>query len=83
MTVIIAVSVPNLGPFISLMGAVCLSTLGIVFPPIIETITYWDIPGMGRFRWRLVTNGSLVIFGIIGFLSGTYVSIVAIITTTT
>lgn len=83
MTIVIAIIVPNLGPFISLIGAVCLSFLGIIFPAIIETVTYWDDPGMGRFSWRLIKNGLLVIFGVIGFLSGTYVSIVAIITTTT
>lgn len=46
-----------------------------MFPAIIETITYWDRPGMGRFNWRLIKNGLLVFFGIIGFLTGTYVSI--------
>lgn len=75
LTVIIAIIIPNLGPFITLTGAVCLSTLGLMFPAIIETITYWDRPGMGRFNWRLIKNGLLVIFGIIGFLTGTYVSI--------
>lgn len=82
-TVIIAIIVPNLGPFITLIGAVCLSTLGLMFPAIIETITYWNDPGMGRFNWRLIKNALLVIFGIIGFISGTYVSIVEIILTTT
>ncbi|KAG4075037.1 hypothetical protein HA402_014436 [Bradysia odoriphaga] len=75
LTVIIAIIIPNLGPFITLIGAVCLSTLGLMFPAIIETITYWDRPGMGRFNWRLIKNGLLVVFGIIGLLTGTYVSI--------
>lgn len=30
---------------------------------------------MGRFNWRLIKNILLVIFGIIGLLTGTYVSI--------
>lgn len=75
LTVIIAIIIPNLGPFITLIGAVCLSTLGLMFPAIIETITYWERPGMGRFNWRLIKNVLLVIFGIIGLLTGTYVSI--------
>lgn len=46
-----------------------------MFPAIIETITYWDRPGFGRFNWILWKNALLVVFGIIGFLTGTYVSI--------
>ncbi|XP_044734179.1 proton-coupled amino acid transporter-like protein pathetic isoform X2 [Chrysoperla carnea] len=74
MTVGIAIAIPNLGPFISLVGAVCLSNLGLIFPAIIETVTYWDHPGMGKFSWRLWKNIFLFTFGIIGFVTGTYVS---------
>ncbi|KAJ6646698.1 Proton-coupled amino acid transporter-like protein pathetic [Pseudolycoriella hygida] len=80
LTVVVAIIVPNIGPFTSLIGAVCLSTLGIIFPAVIETITYWNDPGMGRFNWRLIKNSLLVLFGIVGFLSGAYVSILEIIT---
>jgi Transmembrane amino acid transporter protein len=38
----IAAAIPNLGPFISLVGAVCLSTLGLMFPAIIEVVTFWE-----------------------------------------
>lgn len=72
---LLAAAVPNLGPFISLIGAVCLSTLGLMFPAIIETITYWDVPGLGVYNWRLYKNVFLITFGIIGFLTGTYVSL--------
>lgn len=75
----LAAAIPNLGPFISLIGAVCLSTLGLMFPAIIEIVTYWDVPGMGRYNWRMYKNGFLVLFGIIGFLTGTYVSLIEII----
>lgn len=78
-----AIIVPNLGPFISLIGAVSLSTLGIMFPAIIETITYWNDPGLGCLHWRLIKNFILLTFGVIGFISGSYVSIVEIIATTT
>lgn len=69
---------PNLGPFISLIGAVCLSTLGLMFPAIIEIVVYWDEPGLGRFNWRLWKNLLLIVFGIVGFLTGTYVSLLEI-----
>ncbi|XP_053623995.1 proton-coupled amino acid transporter-like protein CG1139 isoform X1 [Plodia interpunctella] len=80
MTLGIAIAIPNLGPFISLVGAVCLSFLGLIFPAVIETVTYWDRPnGLGRFNWVLWKNMFLVCFGILGFLTGAYVSILDII----
>lgn len=83
MTIIISVIVPNLGPFMSLIGAITLSTLGLIFPAMIETITYWNDSGLGRFQWRLIKNVLLVVFGMIGFLTGAYVSILDIIEATT
>ncbi|XP_055378661.1 proton-coupled amino acid transporter-like protein CG1139 isoform X2 [Condylostylus longicornis] len=75
LTVVIAAALPNLGPFITLIGAVCLSSLGVMIPAIVETVVYREDPGHGRFNWRLYKNGFLVVFGIIGFITGTYVSI--------
>ncbi|KAJ8737634.1 hypothetical protein PYW08_000229 [Mythimna loreyi] len=75
-----AIAMPNLGPFISLVGAVCLSFLGLIFPAVIETVTFWDRPnGLGRFNWVLWKNMFLISFGILGFLTGSYVSILDII----
>lgn len=82
LTVGIAIAVPNLGGFISLVGAVCLSTLGLMFPSIIEMVTYWEEPGMGRFNWRLWKNLFLISFGLIGFVTGSYVSIQEILADT-
>ncbi|CAH2241053.1 jg17590, partial [Pararge aegeria aegeria] len=80
LTVCIAVAIPDLGPFISLVGAVCLSFLGLIFPAVIETVTFWDRPnGLGRFNWVLWKNMFLICFGILGFLTGSYVSILGII----
>ncbi|XP_028160775.1 proton-coupled amino acid transporter-like protein pathetic isoform X2 [Ostrinia nubilalis] len=80
MTVCIAIAIPNLGPFISLVGAVCLSFLGLIFPAVIETVTYWDRPnGLGTCYWVLWKNLFLISFGILGFLTGSYVSVLDII----
>ncbi|XP_049819913.1 proton-coupled amino acid transporter-like protein CG1139 isoform X2 [Aethina tumida] len=79
LTVVIAICVPNLGGFISLVGAVCLSMLGMIFPAIIDTVTNYEDPGLGVFKWRLVKNILLIAFGLIGFVFGTYVSIKEII----
>ncbi|XP_075228556.1 proton-coupled amino acid transporter-like protein pathetic isoform X2 [Lycorma delicatula] len=81
LTVAIAVAIPNLGPFISLVGAVCLSFLGMMFPSFIELVTYWERPGLGRFYWRLWKNLLMIGFGILGFTTGSYCSIKDIIET--
>ncbi|XP_058816791.1 proton-coupled amino acid transporter-like protein pathetic isoform X1 [Topomyia yanbarensis] len=75
LTVLIAAALPNIGPFVTLIGAVCLSTLGMMFPAVIELVTYYEKPGYGRFNWILWKNIGLICFGVIGFITGTYVSI--------
>lgn len=77
-TVATAIAIPKIGPFISLIGAVCLSTLGLIFPSLIEIITYYERPGYGKFRWILWKNIALILFGITGFITGTYVSSIEI-----
>lgn len=75
LTVAISVAIPQLGPFIGLIGAVCLSTLGLMFPPIIEIVTCYERPGWGPYNYILWRNVLLICFGIIGFFTGIYVSI--------
>ncbi|KAL1117154.1 hypothetical protein AAG570_004481, partial [Ranatra chinensis] len=75
MTVGIAIAIPNLGPFISLVGAVCLSTLGLMFPSFIELVVCWEEPGLGRFNWILWKNVLIIMFGVLGFVTGTITSI--------
>lgn len=78
LSVCIACAFPDLGPFISLIGAVCLSMLGLIFPAIIETVTYWENPGLGAIKWRLWKNVFLFGFGILGFVTGTFSSLTEI-----
>lgn len=75
LTVMVAIALPQIGAFVSLIGAVCLSMLGLIMPPIIELVTYWEHEGLGRLNWRLWKNCFLICFGIIGFVLGAYVSI--------
>ncbi|KAE8750912.1 hypothetical protein FOCC_FOCC002340 [Frankliniella occidentalis] len=76
LTVGVAIAIPHLGPFISLVGAVCLSTLGLMFPAVIEIVTFWDTPGgLGAGNWKVYKNLAIIAFGILGFVTGTYVSI--------
>lgn len=71
----LAVAIPKLELFISLFGALCLATLGIAFPAIIDMSTNWhNLSGM-RFKLNLVKNTALIIFGLIGLVVGTYTAI--------
>lgn len=75
-----ASAVPNLGAVISLVGAVSSSTLALIFPPIIELMTFWPTqPGQKMSPWMVAKDLSIMVFGILGFGFGTYTSIVNIL----
>lgn len=76
-SVLLAVLVPNLSSVISLVGALSSSTLALIFPPLIEAITFWD---RGLSTGTLIKDITIAIFGFVGFIFGTYVSIYEIIT---
>jgi proton-coupled amino acid transporter len=71
------VAVPTISPFISLIGALCFSILGLIVPAFIEVITFWD-HGLGPYRWRLWKNVVVSIFGVMALVFGSYTSIKAI-----
>lgn len=73
-----AALVPNLGPIISLVGAVSSSTLALIFPPLIEIITFYP-DQLGRYSWMLWKDIGIMIFGILGFVFGSYASIMALL----
>jgi proton-coupled amino acid transporter len=80
--VLLAVAIPNLELFISLFGALCLSALGIAFPAIIETSTFWySINSTSSFYSMLARNTFLVVFSLLGLVAGTYTSLSDIIHT--
>jgi len=72
--VALAAMIPNLGAVISLVGAVSSSTLALIFPPIIEIVTFWH-KGFGKHSWILWKDIFIMIFGLLGFIFGSYVSI--------
>ncbi|XP_015588620.1 proton-coupled amino acid transporter-like protein CG1139 [Cephus cinctus] len=78
LTFVLAIAIPRLGLFISLFGALCLSALGIAFPAIIEICVFWP-DKFGPCWWIFVKNILLILFGIIGLVVGTFVSMVDII----
>ncbi|XP_065092454.1 proton-coupled amino acid transporter-like protein CG1139 [Ochlerotatus camptorhynchus] len=80
LTFTLAAIIPNLGSFISLVGAVSTSTLALVFPPLLEIATYWPNRQYGRWNWILWKDIAVVSLGLFGFLIGTSTSVVEIIT---
>uniref|UniRef100_A0A7G3ABM4 Putative amino acid transporter n=1 Tax=Lutzomyia longipalpis TaxID=7200 RepID=A0A7G3ABM4_LUTLO len=74
MTFLLAVAIPRLGLFISLFGALCLSALGLAFPAIMEICVLWP-DKLGPCRFVLYRDIALIIFGIVGLVAGTYVSV--------
>lgn len=77
-TFLLAIAIPELGLFISLFGALCLSALGIAFPAIMEICVCWP-DNLGQFRWILWKNVLLILFGVVGLIAGTYSSLAEII----
>lgn len=68
--VLIAIAVPTIGPFMGLIGAFCFSILGLLFPVLIETVTFWD-QGFGRFHWKVWKNIAVTIIGVLALIFGT------------
>jgi len=71
----LAVAIPKLDLFISLVGAFGCSFLGLIFPPLISLAVYW--PEVSPVI--LIKNLIIIAIGLVGFVTGTYASIGAII----
>lgn len=77
-TFLVAAAVPELGLFISLFGAFCLSILGLAFPAIMEICVLWP-NNLGAGRWIMWKDIGLIIFALVGLVSGSYSSLIEII----
>nr|XP_019555078.2 proton-coupled amino acid transporter-like protein pathetic [Aedes albopictus] len=74
----IALAVPNLEPFIGLVGAVFFSSLGLLVPCVVETVFLWPNE-LGTFKWILIKNVIFGAFSLFALVSGSYVSIEEIV----
>ena len=63
-TALFAYSVPNLGVLISIVGAVCSTTLGLILPPLI----HWRLCGAGYTRGQYVLHAAISSLGLVGGL---------------
>ncbi|XP_067126256.1 proton-coupled amino acid transporter 1-like isoform X1 [Centruroides vittatus] len=76
----LAAAVNDLKYFISLVGAVASSSLALIFPASLELITYWSTDITKRkYTIMVFKDVFIILFGVAGFLTGTYASVDGII----
>lgn len=72
-----AEAIPFLNLFISLVGAVSSSTIALLVPPILDLVTSYSFGDL-KFL-TIVKNVIILLFGVVGCITGTYESINSII----
>ncbi|XP_072040258.1 proton-coupled amino acid transporter 1-like [Amphiura filiformis] len=79
-TMSLAILIPQLSLFISLIGAFSGAALAIIFPPLLEEITFFY---KGHSHWtiwlRMLRNFTFIIVGLLGFVVGTVISVQEIV----
>ncbi|KAG5873023.1 Proton-coupled amino acid transporter-like protein pathetic [Gonioctena quinquepunctata] len=70
----IAIAVPKIVPFVSLIGAFCFSLIGLVTPVVVETLTFWD-KGFGKYNWKIFKNVIVIGTAIIAIIFGSKAAI--------
>ncbi|KAL4717538.1 hypothetical protein ACJJTC_000687 [Scirpophaga incertulas] len=78
LTFVLAESIPQLGLFISLVGAVSSAALALMFPPLIEMVGSCR-KSSGPSALILVKDVAIIVLGVFIFVTGTYESVAAII----
>ncbi|KAI9521289.1 hypothetical protein NQZ68_007603 [Dissostichus eleginoides] len=72
----LAILIPELDLVISLVGSVSSSFLALIFPPILQIITFHT---EGLSPLVTIKNAANSLIGLIGFITGTYIAIEKII----
>ncbi|KAH8296231.1 hypothetical protein KR054_003386 [Drosophila jambulina] len=71
---------PHLGPLLSLVGALTISLLNLVFPAFIEICLYYPPEyTYGKFKWKLWKDIILIVVGIIILFEGTTFAILEMV----
>ncbi|CAB1325012.1 unnamed protein product [Coregonus sp. 'balchen'] len=73
---VLAILIPQLDLVISLVGSISSSFLALIFPPLLQNLTYHN---QGLSPWVIVKNSLISVIGFMGFITGAYISITEII----
>jgi solute carrier family 36 (proton-coupled amino acid transporter) len=79
-TFLVAELVPNLSLLLSLIGSVCSTVLALVLPPLMEFIIA-ACEEKGASWFIIIKNSIILVLSLLGFLTGGYESLSAIIMT--
>lgn len=80
-SVLLAVAIPNLELFISLFGALCLSSLGLAFPALFESCVFLKHKS-GFAKYVMIAKNIIIgLVGLAGFIVGTSTSLSGIVRT--
>ncbi|XP_038112900.1 proton-coupled amino acid transporter-like protein pathetic isoform X2 [Culex quinquefasciatus] len=71
----ITMGVPDLVPFVGFAGSFCSGNLVVLIPVVLDLVFRWPTQDFGRFRWILVTDCVLAVFGAFLLVTGTYASV--------
>ena len=74
-TFALAVSVPRIDLFISLVGAITGATLSIMVPALMDIAVHWPAIRRGEHKLKFIKDFIIVFFGMVMFISGTYMSL--------
>lgn len=72
--VLIGITANNLETIVSLVAAVCFSTLGLLIPAVIDIVMRWN-DRWGFFNWRLHKNICVILIAVFCLVSGIYFTI--------
>ncbi|XP_049865315.1 proton-coupled amino acid transporter-like protein pathetic [Pectinophora gossypiella] len=67
--VAVACAIPKIHFFMDLVGAVCLSVMGLLLPAVVETIWRWS-RDLTPCHWVVWKNGIIVVFSLVAMVSG-------------
>ena len=72
---LLGICIPQLDNFMALVGSVCGVAVGLVLPPILHILCYWN---QGLSNAQLVLNVTITIIGVFACVTGTVSTIYSI-----